>query len=74
MGRLAQAVNIEPLTADLAESAGKALAALRLSSRHFVDAAVMATAAARGDVVYTSDVRDLLHLHNQFASVRVLPI
>jgi hypothetical protein len=71
---LSDAVVIEPLTAELAEIAGRALAALRLPSAHFVDAAVMATAALRGDIVYTSDFEDLQRLASHFRSVRVLSV
>jgi predicted nucleic acid-binding protein len=74
LGRFSDAVAIEPLSAELAEIAGRALAALRLPSTHFVDAAVMATAALRGDVVYTSDFDDLQRLAAHFRSVRVLSV
>jgi predicted nucleic acid-binding protein len=74
LGRFSDAVVIEPLTAELAELAGRALAALRLPSTHFVDAAVMATAALRGDVVYTSDFDDLQRLAAHFRSVRVFSV
>jgi len=36
----------------------------------FIDAVVMASAAARGDVVYTSDADDLTRLHAHFRGVR----
>jgi hypothetical protein len=42
--------------------------------RPWVDAAVMASAALRGDVVYTSDVDDLEQLREHFPSVRVLRV
>jgi len=72
LGGLVEAVAIEPLTASLAEAAGRALATLRLDAKHFVDAAVMATAAARGDVVYTSDIDDMSRLQTCFPAVRLL--
>ena len=74
LGRLSEAVVIEPLTAEIAEAAGRALAALRLPSTHFVDAAVMASAALRSDRVYTSDFDDLQRLAAHFRSVRVLSV
>jgi predicted nuclease of predicted toxin-antitoxin system len=37
-----------------------------------VDAIVMASAAARGDVVYTSDFDDLMRLRAHFPAVRGL--
>lgn len=65
-------VVVEPLTEALAKLAGEALAALR--SATFVDAVVMASAAQRGDVVYTSDQGDLEKLRTHFRAVRrVLP-
>jgi predicted nucleic acid-binding protein len=65
-------VIIEPLTASLAKLAGEALAHVRGAT--FVDAAVMASAAQRGDVVYTSDLRDLDRLWGHFKAVRrILP-
>jgi predicted nuclease of predicted toxin-antitoxin system len=39
-----------------------------------VDAIVMASAASRGDVVYTSDVDDLERLRAYFPAVRVLAV
>jgi hypothetical protein len=39
-----------------------------------VDAVVMASAASRGDVVYTTDVTDLQALSPHFPSVRVLGV
>ena len=37
-----------------------------------VDAIVMATAAEKGALVYTSDFDDLIHLQSRFPNVRVL--
>jgi predicted nucleic acid-binding protein len=65
-------VLLEPLHEALAKLAGEALAKVRQAT--FVDAAVMASAAQRGDVVYTSDQRDLNRLWSHFAAVRrILP-
>ena len=70
--RILEAVDIEPLTEALAKRAGEALAATPGAT--LVDAIVMASAALRGDVVYTSDVDDLIALQSYFPSVRVLAI
>jgi predicted nucleic acid-binding protein len=59
---------VEPLTERLAKLAGEAIAKVRGAT--FVDAAVMASAAQRGDVVYTSDQNDLDRLWQHFKSVR----
>jgi len=63
-------VRVEPLTDALAKIAGEALAATKGASA--IDAVVMASAASRGDVVFTSDVSDLERLRAYFPSVRVL--
>ena len=68
--RLLRFVAIEPLDASLAQTAGEALAVVKGSSA--IDAIVMASAARRGDVVYTSDVDDLVRLQRFFPTVRVL--
>lgn len=62
-------VRVEPLTERLARLAGECLAAVGDATT--VDAIVMASAAARGDAVYTSDVADLERLRAFFPSVRV---
>jgi predicted nucleic acid-binding protein len=66
------AVDIEPLTEALAKRAGEALAAVPGAT--LVDAIVMASAASRGDIVYTSDVDDLERLRRRFPGVRVLAV
>lgn len=66
------AVDIEPLSESLAKRAGEALAAV--AGATLVDAIVMASAASRGDVVYTSDSADLERLRRHFPSVRVLGV
>jgi predicted nucleic acid-binding protein len=63
-------VDVEPLTTGLARIAGEALAAVREAT--LVDAIVMASAAARGDLVYSSDVDDLERLRRHFPGVRIL--
>lgn len=65
-------VRIEPTTDALARRAGEALAAL--ASTNVVDAIVMASAATRGDIVYTSDFGDLQQLQTYFPTVTVLAI
>jgi predicted nucleic acid-binding protein len=66
------AVRIELLSERLAKLAGEALTSVRGSTA--IDAIVMASAAQRGDVVYTSDVDDLQRLAAHFRAVRVLGI
>jgi predicted nucleic acid-binding protein len=61
---------VEPLAENVAKLAGEALASLARAT--VVDAIVMASASLRGDVVYTSDVDDLMALQAFFPSVRVL--
>jgi len=64
------AVLVEPTTELLAKIAGEAIAAVPGATS--VDALVMASAAQRGDVVYTSDLDDLDRLRKHFPAVRVL--
>ena len=66
------AVDVEPLTTELAKLAGEALAVTPQAT--LVDAIVMASAASRGDVVYSGDVADLELLRRRFPSVRVLAV
>lgn len=65
-----RSVHVEPLTEPVARLAGEALATVRRATT--IDAFVMASAALRGDVVYTSDVADLERLRVFFPGVRVL--
>jgi predicted nucleic acid-binding protein len=66
-------VEVEAMTERLAKSAGEALAVV--SRATVVDAIVMASAAARGSVVYTSDFEDLSRLRDRhFRSVHVLAL
>ncbi|MFO0759850.1 MAG: hypothetical protein U0359_25420 [Byssovorax sp.] len=63
-------VRVEPLDDVLAKLSGEALAAVPGATA--IDAIVMASAARRGDLVYTTDVPDLTRLQAFFPSVRVL--
>ena len=65
-----ECVDVEPLTTMLAKLAGEALAAQPGAT--LVDAIVMASAASRGDIVYSSDLEGLERLRRHFPSVRVL--
>jgi predicted nucleic acid-binding protein len=67
-----RSVDIEPPSIALAQSAGEALAAV--ASATLADAIVMASAASRGDVVYTSDFDDLAVLQRRFPTVRLLAV
>jgi predicted nucleic acid-binding protein len=61
---------VEPLTRELAESAGEILGKLRRRDRktrerlHLVDAIVLASASRRRDIVYTTDLDDLERLRD----------
>ena len=64
---------VEPLSERLARLAGEAIAAVPGAT--LVDAVVMASAAERGDVVYTSDEQDLIRLRDgRFPTTRVLRV
>ncbi len=65
-------LRLEPVDAELAKLAGIAIAAVKGAT--VVDALVMASAARRGDIVYTSDVGDLQRLGAFFPGVRVLSV
>lgn len=67
-------VDVEIPTVELAKLAGLALAQSKNKPATTIDAIVMASAALRGDLVYTSDVEDLERLRAFFPSVRVLGI
>jgi predicted nucleic acid-binding protein len=69
---LLRGLRIELVDAELAKLAGEALAAVEGATA--VDAIVMASAARRGDVVYTSDLDDLDRLREFFPGVRVLGV
>ena len=69
---LLRGLRIELVDSELAKLAGEAIAAVEGATA--VDAIVMASAARRGDVVYTSDVDDLNRLREFFPGVRVLGV
>ena len=63
-------VRVEDTTVAVARLAGEALAAVPGATA--IDALVMASAARRGDIVYTSDLADLERLRSYFPAVRLL--
>ncbi len=63
-------VRVEQTDTALMKMAGEAVAATKDATA--IDAIVMASAARRGDIVYTSDFADLDRLSSFFKSVRVL--
>lgn len=65
-------VVVDPLTEKLARRAGESLAAVKGATS--VDAIVMASAAQRGDAVYTGDMDDLERLQRFFPSVRLFEV
>ena len=71
--RLVDSVTVEPLSLSLARRAGEALASIG-SGPSITDAVVMASAALRGDVVYTGDLEDLQKLQSVFPAVRLLSV
>jgi hypothetical protein len=66
-----RSMDIEAPSLALGKRAGEAVAAVRAG---LADAIVMASAAQRGDVVYTSDYEDLAILQRRFPNVRLLTI
>ena len=72
--RIVDRVSVEPLSLALARIAGGALAACGRGPS-IVDAVVVASAAQRGDLVYTSDVDDLERVRDvAFPAVRILGV
>jgi predicted nucleic acid-binding protein len=67
-------VDVEPVDESLARIAGEVLGELRLGREHTIDAVVMASAAQRGDTLYTSDFDDMTRLSTRFPGVRVLGV
>lgn len=65
-------VVVEPLTEPLARIAGECVA--DVTGAATIDAIVMASAAQRGDAVYTSDLSDLERLRAFFPGVRVFGV
>ena len=64
---------VEPLNEVVAKAAGEALAKVRGSTA--IDATVMASAAQRGDRVFTSDPTDMQRLQRHFRAVLdVIPV
>ena len=70
--RILASVAVEPLTQRIAMIAGEAIAATPGATA--IDAIVMASAAQRGDVVFTSDLDDLTRLQRHFPGVRILRV
>ncbi len=73
--QILRSVRVDPLTDAQARVAGEALAALgedteRKGSKLTIDALVMASAASRGDIVYTSDPSDLERLLEFFKAIK----
>lgn len=68
-----ESIDVEPVSEFLGKLAGEAIAAVG-AGPSVVDAVVMAAAAQRGDVVYTSDFEDLERLRERFPSVRLLRV
>lgn len=67
-------LTVEPLSHELARIAGAALAKCA-DGPSAIDAVVVASAAQRGDIVYTSDVDDLERVRDAaFPGVRILRI
>jgi hypothetical protein len=64
---------VEPLNEAVAKAAGEALAKVRGSTA--IDATVMASAAQRGDRVFTSDPTDMQRLQRHFRAVAdIIPV
>lgn len=70
--RILGGLHVEPVDSELARIAGEAVARVRGAGIN--DALVMATAARRGGIVYTSDIDDLERLRVFFPSIRVLHV
>lgn len=70
--RIRASVTLEEMDERLGRAVGEVLRDVRDAT--IVDAIVMASAARRGDVVYTSDFGDLERLRSHFPSVRVLSV
>jgi hypothetical protein len=72
IARLLDSVTVELPDVALCKAAGEALA--QTGESNAVDALVVASAARRGDVIYTSDFGDLQRLAVHFPSVRVMRV
>jgi hypothetical protein len=69
---LLRSVDIEAPTVKLAQAAGVALGAVKGAT--LADSVVMASAALRGNAVYTGDIEDLSRLLRHFPGVRLLAV
>lgn len=67
----AKGIVVEPTSFEVAKLAGEAIAKTGATA---VDAIVMAGAAQRGDIVFTSDIEDLDLLRTVFPSVRLFGV
>lgn len=67
--KLLEGCAVEPLTEELAKRAGELMT--RVAGATTVDATVAVSAAQRGDIVITSDAKDLLRLAEDLRSIRV---
>jgi|HubBroStandDraft_1064217.scaffolds.fasta_scaffold1244690_1 hypothetical protein len=69
---------VEPMDEALARMAGEAIASFRrgtdIDANLTIDAIVVASAARRGDSVYTSDVEDLARFGRFFPNVRIFGV
>ena len=65
-------MRVERLEENVAKLAGEAIG--RVAGATPIDAIVMASAALRGDIVYTSDIGDLERLKAFFPNVLVLAV
>jgi len=72
LARALRGCAVDPLTAEAARRAGTLCG--RTGTADVVDAAVIVSAAARGDLVITSDPDDLTRLADNLPTVRVVPI
>lgn len=76
--RVRRAIQVDSVDETLARLAGEAIASLGkhadVDASLTIDAIVMASAARRGDVVYTSDVDDLRRFQPFFPGVKVLSV
>jgi predicted nucleic acid-binding protein len=72
-GEILRAMVVEPLSENVSKSAGLALAKVGRGPSA-IDAIVMASAAQRGDLVYTSDIADMERLRAVFREVRLLRV
>ncbi len=70
--------DVEVLDEDLAKSAGEALGSMGkrgdVDAGVTIDAIIMASAARRGDIVFTSDIDDLGRFGRFFPNVRILGV